>query len=53
MDDEIRVGINILKEEFLRWRKPPVELPPDSVIEQVVRKIIEYTGLSKVGKTPD
>jgi len=37
----IRWAVNMLKHEFISWRKPPVELPAESVIEDVVTKIID------------
>ena len=36
---DIRDDVARLKRHFLAWRVPPVELPSDSVIEDVVRAI--------------
>lgn len=42
MDDEfMRFAVQHLKERFVRWRDPPVELPADSVIYQALTEIIE------------
>lgn len=40
-DEEIRIYMWHLKWKFLNWRTPPVELPAESVIEEVVRFIVE------------
>lgn len=42
--DAVRDGVQMLKIRFLRWRDPPVELPAESVIEEVVRALIEKHG---------
>ena len=43
MDALVRDGVQKLKEEFLNWRDPPVDLPADSVIDTVIKYIIEET----------
>jgi hypothetical protein len=40
-EDEVREGIRFLKEEFLRYKIPPVDLPADHVIERVVRTLLK------------
>lgn len=41
MNDElIRAGRQIIKARFLGWREPPMELPPDSVIDDAVADIV-------------
>lgn len=36
-----RWAMNLLREKFTAWRIPPVELPANSVIEEVLREIME------------
>jgi NTP pyrophosphatase (non-canonical NTP hydrolase) len=38
--DQVRDGVRLLKRKFLGWRIPPVDLPPDSMIEEVVSALI-------------
>lgn len=38
-DDDIRLYVEHLKSKFLGWRTPAVELPPDSLIAEVVLDI--------------
>lgn len=40
-DELVRQCVHYLKVCFLAWRTPPVDLPAESVIEDVVRHIIE------------
>lgn len=39
-DETVRQGVQYLKARFLNWRIPSVELPAESVIEDVVRSIL-------------
>jgi hypothetical protein len=39
-DEAVRDGVAYLTRRFLAYKVPPVELPADSVIEDVVRYII-------------
>ena len=40
MDSEIiRMGTAAIKRQFLAWKDPPLELPPDSVIDAVVIEV--------------
>lgn len=38
-DDRMRNFVRVIKRRFLGWRIPPVELPPDSVIEEAINEI--------------
>jgi uncharacterized membrane protein len=38
-DEKTRAAIRLLKERFTRWRTPPVELPAEHVINEVVEAI--------------
>jgi len=40
-----RMAVALLKQRFLAWRNPPVELPADSVIEEVVYEIAHGAAL--------
>lgn len=42
-----RHAVKLLKREFLAWRDPPVDLPADSVIEEVVAKIARLVLVDK------
>ena len=44
-DDMIRDGIRIIKDKFLKWRIPSIELPADSVIEACVKEILELKDI--------
>lgn len=45
--DEIRAGVRMLKRRFLEWRRPPVDLPPDSLIEEVVIALLNRAAQQK------
>ena len=47
LPEELRQYVALLKRRFLQWRDPPVDLPPDSVIEDVLRDIIEQHELAR------
>ena len=46
-DEEIRAGIRLLKRRFLEWRRPPLDLPPDSLIEEVVIALLNRAAQRK------
>ncbi len=43
VEDLERWAVQYLKKEFLGWRTPPIELPAESVIEEIVKNIIGRT----------
>ena len=43
----IRHCTQVIKRRFLQWRDPPVELPPDSVIEEAVIEIAAWCRLEE------
>lgn len=47
-DEDMRAGVRLLKDAFLRWREPPVELPPDSVIEAIVLRLMQHGAIRAV-----
>lgn len=40
-DELIRKGIEIIKNNFLNYKSPSLELPPDSIIESSVKEILD------------
>jgi hypothetical protein len=52
-EEQVRLGVARLKQTFTQWRNPPVELPAESVIGEVVRSLLQ-TGydLGRASVTP-
>jgi hypothetical protein len=39
-EDQVRDAAQVIKRRFLAWREPPVELPPDSLIEECAMALL-------------
>ena len=48
--EQKRESMQFLKNKFLKWRDPPVELPPDSIIDEVIDFILEDGALWAIEK---
>lgn len=49
IDELIRKEIEIIKRNFLSWKIPLIELPPDSIIENTIKEILKLnTDISTI-----